>query len=633
MMINNCHLIPCNGFSSGGVQFARSWQTEVRQALSGHEDRQSLRSRPLRRLPFQITARNLSELAQLKNLLDAGLRSGRVAVPLWGRGQAIAAATSGAELTLDPEAAYPFTPGEWVFIVETCAWRWEVAQLDSVASLTSITLDSGLSESFPIGSIVYPILFGKLSVESVTPISPVASQFELVVEEPLGKGALLDSESACPAGSESFTTGNRTFCEGSLTITLVAGCGGYRELNWDPLGYADRYEVRYAFNSGGPYTLLDTTQSSSATVPRWLQTPVFYVVAAISGSTEIISNEIDVDPITIEACLRAFQERHVVGHGALVAWPSVFEVGAVSPPAYPVDGWYDADLIAGGAPREVALIQGLIDLFFDTQILQAYVDLPPETLLEDYPSGTTLPYFEDPDTLSRRDPFPDTPPTVNEATRLDDLRQLADWFCVLNYLPITYYPLHLYQVDEVIPHARWIFSEYDLRQALVIPSDACSTPTECAQLLHERWDLATWNHSSSHPGAPFSAGTNAWRQITELPGGSEVCIGEMKATRYRFQSPMSDFGVARLYLFQALTTELGEPPLEAGQNPPGKVDLHFHSTALPVELPVIGGEYESGYQAGSKPTLPDTLNLETIWNLYEAILLVEKRGDDWTHFA
>ena len=633
MKINDCELIYFNGLSSGGAKFSRSWETEIRQSLDGGEDRQGLRSQPLRRLPFQVVARNLSELSEARRIIQSGLESGRAATPLWGRGQGLALASSGPALTLDPECAYPFQPGDWIFIVETSSWRWEVAQIASVASLTALNLEDPLSSAFPIGSMVYPMLFGKLEVDEIQPISPVSAVFNLTVVEPLGSGSALSSEISCPVEAESFTLGNRTFCDGDLTLTLLDGCGGHRAIQWSALGYADSYQVAYSLDSGGPYTLFETTNDLESWIPRNFRYPVYFVVAAISGSTQILSNQVALPPITIEGCMRAFQERHVAAFGSTYTWPVEFAIGVFTPNEYPSDGWYDDDLDSGGAARETQLIQALSDCFYDSGILQRFVQVPSvDTLFEGADPNTPLAYFEDPSTSDRRDPFPDTAPVITELNRLSDLRLIADWFCPLKYLPIEYYPASYYSVDEILPHGKFIFSLFEIKDATALASDNCETQSQCVAYLQNGWNITDWYHTSSEPGYPFQAGVNAYIEAAEMPGGSILYVGQMRSVRYQMKMKVAGYGVAKLHLFQALTLELGIPPISAGQIPPCEVDGLYHATQAPVLLPG-GSEYECPMYANQTPLIPESVGLETRWNLYAPLFLVEKLHEDWTHHA
>lgn len=632
-LVDNAVLLWVNGFSAGTpATLRRRWDVETAESLAGDQDRQLNRSQPLRSLSFDLRIIDLDTRFKWMEAVREASRTGRAACPYWGRAQTILTAVSGTTLQTEAEtSSWQFSVGDKVLLYEYGVDKWEVAEIATVTDTNNYTLTQAPSRTFPIASLVYPLIFGRISSVRNNHWDSQSGDFSFSISEPIGSGELIDSETDCPTPTDTFSSGNRTFCSDIFTLEVTPKCGGFYELNWNQIPYADNYQVRYSLTQGGPYTSLGNTISTEYEAPRYLER-AYYVIAAQAGETEIVSNEVEVDEITIEACMRAFQERHVVALGNLYTWDAVFDrlTDSATPADYPVDGFYDADIAANGDTRIAALVQAVSDLFFDTGILQKYIQVPGLDLLQRELATTELSYYENNLGTERISPFPDTPPTISTGAHDAALRDIAGYICPLKYLPLR---LNQDPMDS-LSHGEFEFSEYQIKDATILGSDLVTSWPDLLAELQSGWDDPgnDWTGASSAPGEPFTGGVWAYSNEETYPGGAVYYVGQMRAVRYKVQAPVSSYGDGELVFYQALTLELGEPPLEQGQTPPVPVDKKYYESEPRTPLPISGGAYESGWFANQRPVNPE-LGLQTLWNLYKPLILIVKEHEHWDHFA
>lgn len=145
----------------------REWLTSVSPALSGAEERVALKPRADILFNFDVLTNNQPEIEILLARLDAATKAGYVAVPFWARAYQTltAASASGTTVTLKETSAWPWFHGEYVFIRRpgpSAHDDWEVNIVTNPISTTVLTLNSGLDRSYAAGSIVCPLLLGRL---------------------------------------------------------------------------------------------------------------------------------------------------------------------------------------------------------------------------------------------------------------------------------------------------------------------------------------------------------------------------------------------------------------------------------------------------------------------------------------
>ncbi len=161
-LVNGHVLIPHAHNWRQNITWSRKLQTSRVQGITGREQRTTLRPRPLQTLTLLPTVMDANEQARLEDSVRAAHKSGRAAIPYWGRGQVLSATASGTSV---PIAATPWVPaaGDYVFFGSTAAH--EVRQVGSYAAGT-ITLSSSLTGTYAAGDMVWPVLFGKITTDS-----------------------------------------------------------------------------------------------------------------------------------------------------------------------------------------------------------------------------------------------------------------------------------------------------------------------------------------------------------------------------------------------------------------------------------------------------------------------------------
>lgn len=154
-------------------------------SLDGDEDRLSVRPTAWKTLSYELLPYNHVERARIEARFKAGLLAGKLAVPSWGYGVALASAVSAGAtvLTLNRNSA-AFAAGKYVFIqteVPAEFETWDFGLIDSKAG-TVLTLASGLNNGYPAGTKVWPILFGRPIPESFEPFNATRARFNISVK-------------------------------------------------------------------------------------------------------------------------------------------------------------------------------------------------------------------------------------------------------------------------------------------------------------------------------------------------------------------------------------------------------------------------------------------------------------------
>jgi hypothetical protein len=174
-LVNGSVLLPHRPFWADGVAWSRAWQTGVTAALTGDEQRRSMRSLPRDMVSFSIAALSLEDRAQLDERLDAATKSGLGCAPFWGRGSALAnALNAGNTAVVLSDTSWNWVVNDWYFICALCTAAsgepellYDYGQVTVVAG-ADLTLGTAASNSYPAGSLLWPLLFGKFAVEKAT---------------------------------------------------------------------------------------------------------------------------------------------------------------------------------------------------------------------------------------------------------------------------------------------------------------------------------------------------------------------------------------------------------------------------------------------------------------------------------
>ena len=164
--VNDHVLIPHRPDWRQRVEWTRTWDTQIRDSLSGQEVRMALRPRGRVGLRFRTVPFDDTEHQLLQQRIREALRTGRVAVPFFGRGVALQVAASAAQTTLAlvREPSWEWDNSDWLWIgkPKSSDWAtWETVQLDHFPGNLTAVLATGLVNAYPAGTFLYPLLFGR----------------------------------------------------------------------------------------------------------------------------------------------------------------------------------------------------------------------------------------------------------------------------------------------------------------------------------------------------------------------------------------------------------------------------------------------------------------------------------------
>jgi hypothetical protein len=151
---------------------SRLWRANVDSALSGEEDRVSVRQSAWLKLSYQVHPYDHVERARFDVRAKAALKAGKMAVPYWGRGEQLSeeATTDQASIFLS-RSNHRIEAGKYIFIQPSVPAEydtWDLCLVDRVSG-AQIDLADGLTHDYAAGTRVWPILFGK----------PITDQFEV----------------------------------------------------------------------------------------------------------------------------------------------------------------------------------------------------------------------------------------------------------------------------------------------------------------------------------------------------------------------------------------------------------------------------------------------------------------------
>lgn len=165
-LINGHVLMPELPDWQNGVSLSRRWETEIGETVTGAEDRGALRQVPRLELAYGIATLTQVQRARFEDRLRAALKSGKAAVPFWGRASDLATDASGTSAEL-ATTNWPWQTGDYIFFLEAADVEnpvYAVRQITGKTGLT-LTLNSALPQTFAAGSLVWPLLFGKPEAE------------------------------------------------------------------------------------------------------------------------------------------------------------------------------------------------------------------------------------------------------------------------------------------------------------------------------------------------------------------------------------------------------------------------------------------------------------------------------------
>lgn len=185
-LINSHVLFPHAPNWAERPKWSRAWETGLSGGVTGAESRQSLRAVPRVSLQWVITPVTLAEQQQLDDRVLAAKKSGLACAPYWGRASVLQAAGSTDELTLQPPV-WTWAEDDYLFLLDESDLENPVYNLRQVTGVGAggeqITLDSAVSQTFPAGSLVWPIFFGKFTGEDFKAAHGRRAGFQIKIAE------------------------------------------------------------------------------------------------------------------------------------------------------------------------------------------------------------------------------------------------------------------------------------------------------------------------------------------------------------------------------------------------------------------------------------------------------------------
>lgn len=182
--VNNHILFPHQANWTNPPEWSRRWETEIADAVTGAESRAALRSHPLVSLAWTVTPWSLQEQAQLDDRIRAAKKSGKACAPFWGRASVLQTACN-ASTAVVQGTHWTWSSGNSIFFLDASNPAnpiFRVRQITNVSGQT-LTLDASVAHTFPAGSLVYPLLFGKFECEEISVETSRRSEARLKISE------------------------------------------------------------------------------------------------------------------------------------------------------------------------------------------------------------------------------------------------------------------------------------------------------------------------------------------------------------------------------------------------------------------------------------------------------------------
>lgn len=164
---------------------SRIWRSPVNPALTGAEDRSSVRSAAWIQLKYSVVPYNHVERARFEARYRAALKAGKMCVPYWGRGVPIAnqASAGTTQITLE-RADHRLQDGDYAFIQAPAPAdfdEWDTLLISSVSGRT-LNISTALANTYPAGARVWPLLFGKPGPQQFQILNASRSRFEVSIQ-------------------------------------------------------------------------------------------------------------------------------------------------------------------------------------------------------------------------------------------------------------------------------------------------------------------------------------------------------------------------------------------------------------------------------------------------------------------
>ena len=166
-------------------QLSRLWRSPVTQALTKSEDRLSVRQNSWLVLSYEVLPYNQIERARFDVRFKEGMKTGKLAVPFWGKGVRLAKDHHIGQTTLSlSRANHGFTSGQRLLVQSSVPAEfdaWDVCLISTVAS-DVLTIATALTNEYKLGTRVWPLLYGTPKPESFQVINSTRSRYRVEVQ-------------------------------------------------------------------------------------------------------------------------------------------------------------------------------------------------------------------------------------------------------------------------------------------------------------------------------------------------------------------------------------------------------------------------------------------------------------------
>jgi hypothetical protein len=186
-IINGHVLLPELPEWQGGVGLSRRWQTVIEETVTGAEDRGAMRAVPRLKLSYDIAPLTVEQRARFEDRLREALKSGKAAVPFWGRASDLATNASGTSAEL-ATTNWPWQVGDFICFLDATNIERPIHAVRQITAKTglALTLNSALPQTFAAGSLVWPLLFGKPEADTQEFLTGQQSATKFTLNEQTG---------------------------------------------------------------------------------------------------------------------------------------------------------------------------------------------------------------------------------------------------------------------------------------------------------------------------------------------------------------------------------------------------------------------------------------------------------------
>lgn len=215
-VIDGHYVLPHQANWASTPSVERQWRSGVTAALTGKEDRTSIRAAAWIKMKYQVLPYNHDERARFDYRMKAAMKAGKVAVPRWGKGVSIASAVVAGDtvLTLN-RTSHGFSNGQYVFVQSSTPTEymfWDICLIVSV-DRSVITVATPLDHGYPEGTMVWPILYGRPIPEDFTIMNKSRNQYSVSLQ--------YDQRQVNAYASEDF----ESYDDGVIVSSLSGGIG------------------------------------------------------------------------------------------------------------------------------------------------------------------------------------------------------------------------------------------------------------------------------------------------------------------------------------------------------------------------------------------------------------------------